>query len=147
MKIRTILRAIEFRLLAVVLLATCAFAAAANAQSVTARFTLRSETHWGKKVLPPGNYTFSFDSHTNVAFIQSADGKTSGYTPIPVKEISNTGASALFVMVRGNERMVRSLNLPAYGVSLTYIPQTSAEREMLAKADQVQAVPVIIAGN
>jgi hypothetical protein len=51
------------------------------------------------------------------------------------------------VMVRGNERIVRSLNLPAHGVSLIYTPATSSEREILAKADQVHSVPVITAGK
>ncbi len=94
MKAKTMRHAIEVRLFAVVLLATCAFAAAANAQTIAAKFTLPFETHWGK-----------------------------------------------------NERRVRSLNLPGRGVSLIYPPTTSAEREMLAKADQVHAVPVITAGK
>jgi hypothetical protein len=33
------------------------------------------------------------------------------------------------------------------GISLIYRPATNAEREMLAKADQVQTVPVISAGK
>jgi len=147
MKTKTILRTIGVRLLAVVLLAGCVFAAAASTQSLTARFTLPHETHWGKKVLPAGNYTFQFNSRTNVALIQSADGNIACFTPVPIKDSSNKGAAALFVMVHGNERIVRSLNLPAFGISLTYVPETSAEREMLAKADHVQTVPVITAGN
>ena len=74
MKTKTIRRAIEVRLFAVVLLATCAFAASANAQSFTGRFTLPSETHWGKNVLPAGNYTISMDAKTNVALVRSAKG-------------------------------------------------------------------------
>ena len=147
MKAKTIRHAIEVRLLAVVLLATCAFAAAANAQTTAAKFTLPFEAHWGKNVLPAGEYTISMDSLSNVALLRSANGKTIGFTPIPIQAYSHKGATALFVMVRGNQRIVRSLNLPARGVSLVYPPATSAEREMLAKADQVQAVPVITAGK
>jgi len=147
MKTKTIRRAIEVRLFAVVLLATCAFAAAANAQSFAGRFTLPFKTHWGKNVLPAGDYTMSLDSRTNVALVRSADGNTVGFTPIPIPATSHNGATALLIMVRGNERTVRSLNLPANGVSLIYTPTTNAEREILAKADQVQSVPVITAGK
>jgi hypothetical protein len=147
MKTQAIRRAIKVRLFAVALLATCAFAASANAQSFYGKFTLPSDTHWGKNVLPAGNYTMSLNSQTNVALIRSADGNTVGFTPIPIEASSKKGATALMVMVRGNERIVRSLNLPALGVSLIYTPATSAEREILAKADQVQSVPVITAGK
>jgi hypothetical protein len=147
MKAKTMRHAIEVRLFAVVLLATCAFAAAANAQTIAAKFTLPFETHWGKNLLPAGEYTITMDSSANVAFVRSANGKTVGFTPIPIKANSDKGATALFITVRGNERIVRSLNLPARGVSLIYPPATSAEREMLAKADQVQAVPVNTAGK
>ena len=147
MKTKTIRRTIGVKLLAVVLLAGCMFAAAASAQSLTARFTLPHETHWGKRILPARSYSIKFNSQTNMGFIQSVDGKIECYTPIAIRDVSNKGTAALFVMVRGNERIVRSLNLPAYGMSLTYVPNTSAEREMLAKADHVQTVPVITAGN
>ena len=147
MKTKTIRRAIEVRLFSVVLLATCAFAATANAQSFSGKFTLSSETHWGKNVLPAGNYTINMDARTNVALVRSADGNTVGFTPIPITASSDKGATALTVMVRGNERIVRSLNLPTHGVSLIYQPATNAEREILAKADQVQSVPVMTAGK
>lgn len=147
MNAKTIRHAMEVRLFAVVLLATCAFAATANAQSFLGKFTLPSETHWGKNVLPAGEYTISMDAKTNVALVRSADGKTAGFTPIPITASSDKGATALSVMIRGNQRIVRSLNLPAHGVSLIYAPATSAERELLAKANKVQTVPVTTAGN
>ncbi len=145
MKTKTIRRATEVRLFAVVLLAMCAFAANANAQSFTGDFTLTSETHWGSNVLPAGNYTLSLNSQTNVATIRTAEGKAVAFTPLPIKDSSNKGATALMVMVHGNERIVRSLNLPGSGYALIYTPRTSAEREIFAKADQVQSVPVISA--
>src|ERR1700730_5961405 len=120
MKAKTMRHAIQVKLFAVVLLAIFAFAAAANAETIAAKFTLPFEVPCGT---------------------------TFGFTPIPIKAKSDNGRSALYVMVRGNERRVRSLNLPARGISLIYPPATSAEREMLAKADQVQAVPVITAGK
>jgi hypothetical protein len=145
MKTKMIRHAIEVRLFAVVLLATCAFAAAVNAQTFAANFTLPFEVHWGRNVLPAGEYTISMDSLANVALVRSASGKTVCFTPIPIKAYNDKGATALLVMIRGNKHLIRSLNLPARGVSLIYPPATSAEREMLAKADQVQTVPVITA--
>jgi hypothetical protein len=135
------------RLFAVVLLATCAFAGIANAQTLAVKFTLPFEVQWGRNVLPAGEYSIRMDSSANVALIRSADGTTVGFTPIPIQNTSRTGNTALFVMVRGNERVVRSLNLPTRGVSLVYQPTTSAQREMLAHADEVKTVPVITAGK
>src|ERR1700680_4947133 len=147
MKAKTMRHAMEVRLFAVVLLATCAFAAAANAQTLAAKFNLPFEVHWGRNVLPAGEYTISMDSSSNVALVRSANGNTIGFTPIPIQSYSHTGNTQLFVMVRGNERIVRSLNLPARGVSLVYQPTTSAQREMLAHVDKVKTVPVITAGK
>ncbi len=147
MKTKTMRYAFKVRLFAVILLATCAFAAAANAQTVAAKFTLPFEVHWGKNVLPPGKYTIRMDSLANVALVRSANGKTACFTPIPIRAYSEKGTTALLVMVRGNERIVRSLNLPTRGVSLIYPPATNAERELLAKADQGQTVPVITTGK
>ncbi|HSZ20916.1 MAG TPA: hypothetical protein VK770_14065 [Candidatus Acidoferrum sp.] len=147
MNAKTIRQRIEVRLFTAVLLATFAFAAAANAQTFSATFTLPFEAHWGKNVLPPGNYRITMNPLTNVALIRSVDGKTAGFTPIPITASSNKGATALSVMVRGNQRLVRSLNLPAHGITLIYVPATSAEREILAQADQVKAVPVVMAGK
>lgn len=147
MKAKTIRHAMEVRLFAVVLLATCAFAAAANAQNYSAKFTLPFQVQWGKRVLPPGNYTIRMDWPANVALVESTDGKIAGFTPVPVTTSSDKGATALAVMIRGNERVVRSLNLPSRGIALIYAPTTNAEREILAKADQVMTVPVITAGK
>jgi hypothetical protein len=147
MKTKTMRHSIEVRLFAVVLLGICAFAAAANAQTLAVKFTLPFEVQWGRNVLPAGEYSISMDSSANVALVRSANGNTVGFTPIPITATSHSGNTALFVMVRGNERLVRSLNLPARGISLVYPPTTSAQREMLANADQVRTVPVITAGK
>jgi len=147
MKARTIRHAVEVTLVTAVLLAACAFATAANAQSLSGKFTLPFEAHWGKTVLPAGSYTINLDARYNVALLRTASGKAVGFTPIPIVSTSNKGATALMVMIRGNQRIIRSLNLPTSGVTLVYPPATDAERELLAKADQVQAVPVTWAGK
>jgi hypothetical protein len=138
---------IKVRLFAVVLLATCAFAGIANAQTLAVKFTLPFEVQWGRNVLPAGDYSITMDSSAKVALVRSANGNTVGFTPIPITATSHSGNTALFVMVRGNERLVRSLNLPTRGISLIYPPTTSAQREMLANADRIKSVPVITAGK
>ena len=139
--------ATKARLFAVVLLATCAFAGIANAQTLAVKFTLPFEVQWGRNVLPAGEYSVSIDSSAKVALVRSANGNTVGFTPIPITATSHSGNTALFVMVRGNERLVRSLNLPTRGISLIYPPTTNAQREMLANADRIKSVPVITAGK
>jgi hypothetical protein len=153
MKAKTPWQTIKVNLFAVAVLVTCGFAAAANAQTSNLqptdaiKFTLPFEVYWGKSVLPAGRYTMSMDARQPVALVQSANGKTSFFTPIPIKDRSGKGPAALIVVVRGNERMVRSLNLPEHHMSLIYKPATLAESEILAKADQVRAVPLISAGK
>lgn len=139
--------ATKARLFAVVLLATCAFAGIANAQTLAVKFTLPFEVQWGRNLLPAGEYSVSIDSSAKVALVRSANGNTVGFTPIPITATSHSGNTALFVMVRGNERLVRSLNLPTRGISLIYPPTTNAQREMLANADRIKSVPVITAGK
>lgn len=130
--------------LAIVMLATLAFTAAANAQSFSGNFTLPYEVHWGRTVLPPGDYSITMESSSKPAFIQSTTGQTHMFTTIPTKGDKEKLAAGLLVTANGNERTVRSMNLPQYGVCLTYKPLNNAEREQLAKG-QAEIVPVIVA--
>src|SRR5260370_9369162 len=110
MKPKMIRHGIQAKLFAAVLLASGGFAASANAQTVAAKFTLPFETHWGKNVLPAGEYTITMDSLADVALVRSAKGKTIGFTPIPIRAKSHEGGTALLLMVRGDERRTRFLN-------------------------------------
>ena len=130
--------------LAIITLAMFAFAAAANAQSFSGNFTLSHEVHWGRTVLPAGDYSITMVSSSKPAFIQSATGQIHMFTTIPTKGDKEKVAAGLLVTVNGNERTVRSMNLPQYGVSLIYNPLTQAEREQLAKWE-AEIVPVIVA--
>src|SRR3979490_165941 len=107
MKARTIAHATGVRGLAVVLLATCALAAAANAQTVAVKFTLPFEVHWGKNLLPAGQYSVTLDSSADVGLVRSANGKIAFFTPITIKASSHEGATPLLVIVPGNEQTGR----------------------------------------
>jgi hypothetical protein len=143
MKMKAIRHRSAMRLLVIVTLITCAFAAEANAQSsFTGRFTLPYEVHWGKVVLPAGDYSITMESSAAPALVRSASGENKMFTSIPVTAESEKGAACLVITLRGNERRVRSLNLPRLGTSLIYEPLSNTERELLAKEGQIQTVPV-----
>jgi hypothetical protein len=128
-----------------VLLGICAFATASNAQSNAGKFTLPYEVQWGRAVLPPGEYKITTGYAGNAALVRSTDGKVVTFTPIAIKEQSDDHGAAIHVVAYGKQHLVRSINLPSHGISLVYPPATEAEREILAKADRAESVPVTTA--
>lgn len=146
MKTQTIQHRSWVKLFVIAALAVCGFAAAAKAQpSYEGRFTLPHEVRWGTVVLPAGDYSIIMDSVSAPALVWSANGETKMFTTPPMIADREKGDASITVTVNGNERIVRSLNLPELGKSFTYKPLTKAEREQLAKAGQIQAVPVFAA--
>jgi hypothetical protein len=128
------------------LIATCAFSAAANAQpSFDGKFTLPYQVQWNHAVLPAGEYSIQVESKGFPAVLHSITTGKSVYTGIPIIANREKGAACLTVTIRGNERRVRSVNLPGVGMSLIFDPLTKTEREMYAKAGQIDAVPVVTA--
>jgi hypothetical protein len=145
MTVQTIRYSVKARLLAAVVLATGLFTVSAYAgPSFSAKFTLPYEVHWNQAVLPAGEY-FIRMGPTGPAIVSSASGDRAIFTAVPMISDVEKGAACLTVTARGNERRVRSLNLPGLRESLTFDPLTSTEREMLAKAGQIDTVPVITA--
>jgi hypothetical protein len=137
----------EVKLLVAVVLATSVFVAAVNAQPrFQGRFRLPYEVHWGNVVLPAGEYTITLPPFEAAGLVRSASGKAQ-FIPFAPIEDSKEGVSCLVITVRGDERRVLSMNLPQLGQSLIYERLTKTERETLAKADQVQEVPVLTAGK
>jgi len=134
------------KLILAVLFATCAFTAAANAQpSFEGKFTLPYEVHWNHAVLPAGEYSIELDAKGMPAVLRSTSGGTSVNTSSPIVADLEKGAARLTVTIQGNERRVRSVNLPKIGKSLIFDPLTETEREMFAKAGQIDSVPVVTA--
>ena len=137
----------KVQLFVAVFLTAGLFAAWANAQSgsgfltYSGKFTLPDEVHWGKAMLPAGEYSIRIDSSRSPALVRSKDGKTTMFTPVPITDDGKKGPAALLIAARGNEREVLSLNLPTIGSSLVYKRLTQAEREVTAKMEQVQVAP------
>jgi|SRR5690349_17074813 len=129
-----------------VLVATCAFAAAAFAQpAFVGKFTLPYEVHWGRGVLPAGVYYIRMDSMAAQAMVSSAGGDRTIFTRPPIIADSKEPGTFLTLTTMGTERTVRSLNLPQLGKSVIFAPLTKSDREELAKAGKSITVPVVTA--
>ena len=136
----------SWRLLLSVFVATCAFTAAAYARPIfIGKFTLPYEVHWGRAVLSPGVYYIRMDSIADQAMVVSAGGKRTMFMKPPIIADSKQAGTSLTLTTIGNERRVRSLNLPEIGKSLTFAPLTKNEKEVLAKSGQSNTVPVVTA--
>lgn len=136
----------SLKLLLSVLIATFVFTAAANAQpTFVGKFTLPYEVHWDGAVLPAGEYSIRMDSAAGPAVIRWASGSREVYTRFRIIANSEKGGAYLTLTIQGNERRVRSVNLPELGESVIFAPLTKTEREMFAKAGQLDIVPVVSA--
>src|ERR1700692_4753083 len=112
MTLKTMGRPVKARLFAAVVLAAGGFWVSGDAKtSFVAKFTLPYEVHWNHAVLPPGEYSIRMGS-TGPVIVTSASGNRSVYTAVPIISDGEKGATGLMVTARGNERRVRSLNLP-----------------------------------
>ena len=145
MTVKTMGHPVKATLFAAVVLAAGVFTVSAYARtSFVGKFTLPYEVHWNHAVLPPGEYSIRMNS-TGPVMVTTASGNRTVYTSVPIISDGEKGATGLMITASGNERRVRSLNLPELGQSLTFEPITRTEREMFAKAGQIDTVPVFAA--
>jgi hypothetical protein len=136
---------ISLKLLLAAVIATCVFTAAANAQpSFIGKFTLPHEVRWGQATLPAGDYFIRMDA-TGPGIVRSANGAKTVFLNPPIVADSERGGSYLTITTQGNERTVRSLNLPEIGKSVIFMPLTKSERELLVKTRQIDSLPVVTA--
>jgi hypothetical protein len=122
----------------------CVSAGLASAQSaIKGEFTLPSEIHWGRAVLPAGQYSFNLPSMRAPQIIQvRGEGvnvmlmvQAAGDRPTPTD-------SALVLVRQGDKSVVRSLRLAPLGTSL-YFAAPKGEAPTVAQVPGViQRVPV-----
>lgn len=131
-----------------VLIATSVFTLTANAHSSFAgKFTLPFEVHWGRAVLPAGQYFISMDATTGPAMVSSMKGDKTIYTEAPAVANSHSGGTSLTITTTANERRVRYLNVRELGKLLIFAPRSKSEREELAKTVSSNTIPVVTAKN
>ena len=148
MKARIVRHITKATLYAAVLLAGCLFGSPANAQSdFQGNFTLQSETHWGRAVLPVGDYvlTFTHDNMPPMLVIRDAKSRlVVAYESVDIRERSTKGESALLISTRGKQRVVQSLQIAELGQMFVYDRAVRPGRTV-EEARQTQVVPVLVA--
>lgn len=140
-------RTIAVKLIFGVLMTTFACTAAANAQSTfSGTFVLTQEARWNHAVLPAGEYSIEMHSVAAPAVLHLKNSNMSFYTSAPLFGSVEKGGTHLNITARGDQRSVRSLNLPGINRTLVFEPLTKSEREMIAKnGTMTEVVPVVSA--
>jgi hypothetical protein len=122
----------------------CLFGSLASAQSaIKGEFTLPFEVHWGRAVLPAGQYSFDMASLRTPEVIQvRGEGvnvmlmaQATGDRPTPTD-------SALVLVRQGDKSVVRSLRLAPLGISLYYAAPKGEAATMAQVPGVMQRVPV-----
>jgi hypothetical protein len=144
----TIQRTITMKLIFGVLMTSFAFTAAANAQSTfSGTFVLTQEARWNHAVLPAGEYSIEMQSLAAPAVLHLKNSNMSFYTSAPVFGNVEKGGTHLNITAQGDQRRVRSLNLPGINRTLVFEPLTKSEREMIAKESTTTEVVAVVAAR
>ena len=114
----------------------------AAAQSMaTGTFTLPVEAHWGRAVLPAGDYSFAVDQQSArpIVTVRRADGKSMGlFLSRSVTQIAESGAQSLTLTRAGDEMFVSSLQLGVVGLELDYSSPKVLEAPIATKLPERQ---------
>ena len=132
--------------LVVALLVACVLTMTANAQPFSGKFTLPYEVHWGKTVLPAGDYSIRMDTVTLMASVYSAKDGNQLISALPSAGDGLKGGAFLFISSNEGRYTVRYFNLPMIGKVLVYAPLTKVEQEEIARGNS-QATPVVVAAK
>lgn len=118
------------------------------APATTGEFTLPFEVHWGKAILPPGDYSFTVANAGTATLITIRGKKQSAFVmTASTADCNSCGSSALLILRTGKERSVQALRLAKLGVVLYYSPRRGVE-ELIAQAPKtLERVPVLVASH
>lgn len=125
------------------LLTSCAVPITANAETFHGTFTLPYEVHWGRTVLPAGNYSITMEEFNAPVIVRSASGKGHLVSTFPVTDDALEGGCFLSIDYKAGRRIVRYMNMPTLGKVLIYEPLTRREREEIARGGQQPARVVV----
>jgi hypothetical protein len=114
------------------------FATLAQASpSASGTFTLSTEAHWGKSVLPAGTYQYSLDDSApyHAVIVRNVEGGN-GVIVLPqsVSQGDWRGKSALVLSRASGEMFVTSFSIRELGVVLHYGMVEAEKRTMAARA-------------
>ncbi len=149
MKNRIAREATRFALFAGALLATCLLAGSASAQArFRGKFTLPFEAHWGKAVLPAGEYLLSVEEGSAFSgewVIRDAkSGRLVACELVSIIEDAPAGKSALLIGARGTRHVVYALRIADLGETFVYDPAL-AHAAAVEEARRIESVRVIVA--
>ena len=147
MKSTRSLKSVRIQLLAV--LAAALSASLASAQNYEGKFTLPFEAHWGKAVLPAGDYTFRVNPSEPPCMVSVSHGRqiVAFILTSATSKGEVAGSSALIAVRSAGSYSIRALQLAEPGMVLEYGPP-KAERQILAQQPVLfQRVPVMAAGK
>ena len=111
------------RAVLLVLCITGSFAAMANAETMHGKFKLTTETRWGKLLLAPGEYEFTFntDAPGTMVTVRSEDsGKCGVIMPEGISDPSPAEGSSLRLGQSEFGMYVQSLALGDLGIALNF---------------------------
>lgn len=116
---------------------------AAHADNVSGRFTLTSEAHWGRTVLPPGEYTYSISAEgmMPIVIVRSVKGDIGAFVfPTSISEVRHGGPDRLVLQKTNGGMVVTSLYVEDKGVVLHYsIPKAMIETAAKAPEPKLAA--------
>ncbi len=126
------------KLLGAILMATCLFVAAANAEPFyRGKFTLPYEVKWGKAVLPAGEYclTLRYSNGTLLTIVETVRGEAALVVmPARISQHNRPGLNALIIERSSNESTVRELRLAEVGLVLGFEPREPRGRKAIMEA-------------
>lgn len=139
-------------LAAAVLLAVGCFGGLAKAQSnlpqapYQGKFSLPFQAHWGKAVLPAGEYQLDFASGPD-SILVIRDAKTLravALEPIRIRDGADGEASALLIGARRDQHIVFSLRIAELGETYVFDPALAYPRKV-EEARRIPVIPVLTA--
>lgn len=144
--IRNVTQLAVLFILAVILSAGVA-AAQLSSPSTKGEFTLPHEVHWGKALLPPGDYSFTVTNSGPSSILTVRGNKQSTFVmTAAISPCQSCTASELVILNRKGERTVQVLRLAQAGVVLYYGPRREVD-EALAQAPQDTERVAVAVGN
>jgi hypothetical protein len=105
--------------------------ASAMAQDARGKFTLTTQVHWGKVVLPPGDYRYSLENRAgNAVLMVWNTAGAPGFLVLPasVSRAAGNEMNRLDLQRRGNQWFVSSLVMPEVETAIHFrVPPLESE--------------------